>query len=100
MLINLCVTYFCCRDIFSILRNNDAFQALNTLLINHLKKLGTFDVVAALESRGFLFGPTIALEFGLPFVPIRKKGKLPGKVNQVSFTLEYGSVSNSLFYFL
>lgn len=86
--------FICYRDIFSVLKNYDAFQALNALLINHLKKLDTFNVVAALESRGFLFGPTIALEFGLPFVPIRKKGKLPGKVNQVAFTLEYGSVSS------
>uniref|UniRef100_A0A1B6LPU1 Adenine phosphoribosyltransferase n=1 Tax=Graphocephala atropunctata TaxID=36148 RepID=A0A1B6LPU1_9HEMI len=78
-------------DIFSVLRSSVAFQALQTLLTSHVRGLGGVDVIAALESRGFLFGPTLALELGLPFVPIRKKGKLPGKVNQVAFTLEYGT---------
>ncbi|XP_054289990.1 adenine phosphoribosyltransferase-like [Macrosteles quadrilineatus] len=77
-------------DIFSVLRNYKAFCALKEIIIDHVKTLERVDVVAALESRGFLFGPVVALELGLPFVPIRKKGKLPGKVEQVSFTLEYG----------
>ncbi|KAG8258996.1 hypothetical protein J6590_019467 [Homalodisca vitripennis] len=65
-------------------------QIPNIETLSHVRKLGGVDVIAALESRGFLFGPTLALELDLPFVPIRKKGKLPGKVNQVAFTLEYG----------
>uniref|UniRef100_A0A1B6FE53 Adenine phosphoribosyltransferase n=1 Tax=Cuerna arida TaxID=1464854 RepID=A0A1B6FE53_9HEMI len=77
-------------DIFSVLRSSAAFHALQELFISHMRKLGGVDVIAGLESRGFLFGPSLALELGLPFVPIRKKGKLPGKVNQVAFTLEYG----------
>jgi len=78
-------------DIFSVLRNSNTFRALKELLVSHVQGLGPVDVIVALESRGFLFGPIIALQLGLPFVPIRKKGKLPGKVNQVSFTLEYGT---------
>ena len=46
-----------------------------------------------LDSRGFLFGPIIALRLGASFVPIRKEGKLPGKVESLSYKLEYGEVS-------
>ncbi|KYG41157.1 hypothetical protein M433DRAFT_76431, partial [Acidomyces richmondensis BFW] len=48
------------------------------------------DVVVGLESRGFLFGPTIALRLGAGFVPVRKKGKLPGECATETFTKEYG----------
>ncbi|HET7450672.1 MAG TPA: adenine phosphoribosyltransferase [Gaiellaceae bacterium] len=47
--------------------------------------------VAAIESRGFIIGAPLALELGLPFVPIRKQGKLPRAVERVSYALEYGS---------
>lgn len=50
------------------------------------------DVVVGLEARGFLFAPIIALRLGLPFVAIRKKGKLPGETVAVEYKLEYGSV--------
>lgn len=44
-----------------------------------------------LDARGFLFGFAIAAELGIPFVPIRKKGKLPGKCRSIEYTLEYGT---------
>lgn len=43
-----------------------------------------------LEARGFLFGPSLALRLGAGFVPIRKKGKLPGSVETASYKKEYG----------
>ena len=49
------------------------------------------DVVVGLESRGFLFGPTLALRLGAGFVPVRKQGKLPGKCETESFEKEYGA---------
>ncbi len=49
------------------------------------------DVVAGIESRGFLFGPPLASELGVGFVPVRKSGKLPAETTQVSYDLEYGS---------
>lgn len=52
-----------------------------------------FDVVAGLESRGFLFGPALANRFGKGFVAIRKAGKLPPPVFAESYDLEYGSAS-------
>ncbi|XP_073988156.1 adenine phosphoribosyltransferase [Rhodnius prolixus] len=80
------------RDIFSVLLNNQSFKALCDLVIDHIKKLDKkFDAVVGLESRGFLLGPLVALEFSLPFVPIRKKGKLPGPVTSVAYSLEYST---------
>lgn len=52
---------------------------------------GAIDKVAAIESRGFLFGVPLALRLGCGFVPIRKPGKLPWKTNRVEYVLEYGS---------
>jgi len=48
------------------------------------------DAVAGLEARGFMFGPTIAMELQLPFIPIRKKGKLPGPTISETYMKEYG----------
>lgn len=50
----------------------------------------TIDYIVGLESRGFLFGPTLALALDAGFVPIRKAGKLPGDVYKVGYTKEYG----------
>ena len=47
--------------------------------------------VAGLDSRGFMLGPMIAAEMNLPFVPVRKAGKLPGKTIMAEYKLEYGS---------
>lgn len=49
------------------------------------------DAVAGIESRGFLFGYALALRMGVPFVPIRKSGKLPWKTVGIDYALEYGT---------
>lgn len=49
--------------------------------------------VAGLEARGFLFGISVAQKLNVPFVPIRKKGKLPYKTISVSYKLEYGTAT-------
>lgn len=51
------------------------------------------DVVAGIESRGFLFGMLIAQKLRVPFVPIRKKGKLPAHTIQETYLLEYGEAT-------
>jgi adenine phosphoribosyltransferase len=51
------------------------------------------DAVAGLEARGFIFGALAAGELNLGFVPVRKAGKLPGAVESVSYTLEYGDAA-------
>jgi adenine phosphoribosyltransferase len=49
------------------------------------------DVIAGIESRGFLFGLSLATRMGLPFVPVRKAGKLPYTIRQKAYKLEYGT---------
>jgi len=48
------------------------------------------DVVVALDARGFLFGPSLALRLGAAFAPVRKAGKLPGECFKVGYQKEYG----------
>lgn len=49
------------------------------------------DAIVGIESRGFIFGYALAQELGIPFVPIRKSGKLPWKTIGVDYALEYGT---------
>ncbi|KAJ9655857.1 adenine phosphoribosyltransferase [Neophaeococcomyces mojaviensis] len=51
------------------------------------------DVLVGLDARGFLIGPTLALRLGCSFVPVRKAGKLPGKLQTVTYEKEYGEDS-------
>lgn len=53
---------------------------------------GKIDCVAMLEARGFLLGTLMALYLNVPCVPVRKKGKLPGDVAQLEYSLEYAKV--------
>ena len=55
-----------------------------------------FDKVAGLEARGFILGGAIAHQLSVGFVPIRKKGKLPGKTVEQSYQLEYGEATMEL----
>ncbi len=55
-----------------------------------------FDKVAGLEARGFILGGAIAHQLSVGFVPIRKKGKLPGKTIEQSYSLEYGEATMEL----
>ncbi len=78
------------KDINPVLRDHK----LCTEIINHLAEYyseNTPDCIASIESRGFYFGFPLAMKLGIPFVPIRKKGKLPGDVYQQEYSLEYGS---------
>ncbi|KAK7790938.1 hypothetical protein R5R35_005870 [Gryllus longicercus] len=80
------------RDIFSLMKNPKALEALNKLILEEVENMVPKpDVIIGLESRGFLFGPLISLQTRIPFVPIRKKGKLPGQVNKQTYELEYGT---------
>lgn len=64
---------------------------LRDVLLAFVQKIGPpVECVVAIDARGFLLGPLIALELHVPFVPIRKKGKLPGTVISEQYALEYG----------
>jgi adenine phosphoribosyltransferase len=81
------------RDIFPILRNPSASEALLRLLMKHALLLGKVDLIIGLETRGFLHGPILALMLNCAFAPVRKAGKLPGSVYTVSYVKEYGEDS-------
>ena len=79
-------------DITTLLNDAVAFrETIDAMLL--IAKRYNPDVVVALESRGFFFGSCLALQLGVPFVPVRKKGKLPFKTYQESYLLEYGSAT-------
>lgn len=81
------------RDIFNVFQSTDGLQLLNNILKKYAVEIaGKVDCVAMLEARGFLLGTLMALHLNVPCVPVRKKGKLPGKVAQLEYSLEYAKV--------
>src|SRR6187402_1223607 len=80
-------------DIFPIFRDPVATEAVISHLVAHIKSLhniSELSSIGCIESRGFFFAPIIASRLGLPCVPIRKKGKLPGDCVSISYAKEYG----------
>src|SRR5690606_24689153 len=77
------------KDITPILKDAALCNKVLDEFIQRLQHL-SFDAVAGIESRGFLFGLMLANRLGVPFVPIRKEGKLPGETIRQSYALEYG----------
>ena len=80
------------RDITSVLQDADGLQLAIDSMQACLKDTEV-DVIAGTESRGFIFGVPIAYNLHKPFVPIRKKGKLPCETVSQSYDLEYGSAT-------
>jgi adenine phosphoribosyltransferase len=76
-------------DITSILSNPVAFSYCIAEMVK-LYKDKSIDGIVAVEARGFLFAAPLAEQLGIPLILARKKGKLPGKVIERSFSLEYG----------
>ena len=78
------------KDITPLLADPEAFENA----VGHMAKIAATlepDIVVSIESRGFIFGAPISLRLGVPFVPIRKEGKLPHTTNRLSYDLEYGT---------
>ena len=80
------------RDVTSILQDADGLHLAIDLMQEKLKDVD-FDVVVGPESRGFIFGVPIAYNLHKPFIPIRKKGKLPCETVSVEYELEYGTAT-------
>ena len=78
------------RDITPLLADPDAFNFAVAQLAEQCSE-PDFDVVVAIESRGFIFGAPLARELGKPLIPVRKAGKLPAERHSVEYDLEYGS---------
>ncbi len=80
------------KDITPIMQNPELSNEVLDALVEMYKDQN-MDVVAGIESRGFLFGYPLAMRLGLPFVLIRKKGKLPYEKISYDYDLEYGSAT-------
>lgn len=77
------------KDITPILHN----AQLSNDIVTHLAKVyadQSIDAVCGVESRGFFFGFPLALALGVPFIPVRKQGKLPYETISHAYELEYG----------
>jgi len=80
------------RDITTVLKDPQALKISVDTMISTVSDL-TFDTILGPESRGFIFGMPMAYTMGKGFIPVRKAGKLPGKVAKKEYALEYGSAT-------
>ncbi|MGN1190374.1 MAG: adenine phosphoribosyltransferase, partial [Candidatus Ornithospirochaeta sp.] len=78
------------RDITSALQDKDGLRLAIDSMEKIIKDMNP-TVIAGAEARGFLLGMPVAYNLHLPFVPVRKKGKLPCETVTESYDLEYGS---------
>jgi adenine phosphoribosyltransferase len=75
-----------------LLKNPEAFHKVIKAFAARYQTVN-LDAIVGLDSRGFIFGTALAYEMNLPFVMVRKAGKLPRKVEKIDYVLEYGSTS-------
>ncbi|MEW6547318.1 MAG: adenine phosphoribosyltransferase [Bacillota bacterium] len=80
------------RDITPLLRDPAAFRYALDLLADHWRGVPV-DLVAGVESRGFIVGAPVAERLGVGFVPVRKPGKLPWAKERQEYQLEYGTAA-------
>ena len=77
------------KDLTTLMQNGGALRESVEALVKPFRGR-QIDLVAAIESRGFVFAAPVACELGAGFVPIRKPGKLPAETISIEYTLEYG----------
>jgi adenine phosphoribosyltransferase len=78
------------KDITTLVRDPEAFKETVDCLVDQYRGVPV-DVVAAIESRGFILAAPLAYQLGAGFVPVRKPGKLPAECIRESYSLEYGT---------
>jgi len=83
------------KDVTPILKDHQLCQNIVDAFAERLQGV-KIDAVAGVESRGFLFGLMLAMRLGVPFIPVRKAGKLPYSVKQKVYELEYGAATIEL----
>ena len=79
------------KDLTPLFADATAFQQVVDDIAARFR--GQVDAVAGIEARGFIVGVPVALALGLPFVAVRKAGKLPGETLSQEYDLEYGSAT-------
>ncbi|MEM2920185.1 MAG: adenine phosphoribosyltransferase [Candidatus Nitrosocaldus sp.] len=80
------------RDISPLLKRIDALNYIVDLFYEHFKDRG-INIIAGIESRGFIVACALAMRFRCGMVMIRKQGKLPGRTRSIDYTIEYGKAT-------
>nr|WP_247713745.1 adenine phosphoribosyltransferase [Qipengyuania sphaerica] len=78
------------RDITTLIAHGNGFAATVEWLADRVRESGA-TAIAGMEARGFIFGAAVAAKMALPFLPVRKPGKLPCETIGIDYALEYGS---------
>jgi len=78
------------RDLTTLMQDPEAFRESCDILYERYRN-SDIDKIVAIDARGFVFGAVLAYKMGIGFIPVRKKGKLPGETIEESYNLEYGS---------
>lgn len=80
------------RDITTLIKDPSGFRlVIDRLTERYTRDHTEFDIIAGIESRGFIIGGALSYTLGKGFIPIRKKGKLPAEVISHEYELEYGT---------
>lgn len=80
------------KDITTLLQDGEALKYAIDKMADSLREK-KIDLIVGPEARGFIFGVPVAYALGVGFIPVRKKGKLPSEIIEVSYDLEYGTDS-------
>lgn len=80
------------RDITTLIKDETAFSETINQIVERSKKM-SFNKIAAIESRGFVFASAVSYILKKPFIMLRKKNKLPADVHSIDFELEYGTAT-------
>jgi adenine phosphoribosyltransferase len=83
-------------DVLPIFRHTGATRGMIAAMAAAARCAGSVDIVMGVESRGFILGALLADALALPFVPVRKAGKLPGECVRLDYALEYGHATLEL----
>jgi adenine phosphoribosyltransferase len=78
------------KDLTPVFKEKKVFKSLIDYLYKRYKNKKP-DAIVAIESRGFIIGAPLAYKIGVPFIPVRKPGKLPRETYKVTYSLEYGT---------
>lgn len=79
------------KDFSGVFQNAELSKEIIETFADHVR--GEIDLVCGIESRGFIFGFPIALALNVPFVMVRKEGKLPPPIISANYNLEYGNAT-------
>jgi adenine phosphoribosyltransferase len=81
------------KDITPVLADAEGFKKVINWYCSAIEAVGKPDIIAGIESRGFIFGTPVARKLNIGFIPIRKPGKLPFTTHKETYELEYGTDS-------